>query len=545
MKAGRKSAFTPELGERLIRIFRDEGLTDAQAAKKVGVTERTLNNWKVQFPSFFQSLKEAKRDSDQEVEDALRHRAVGYSHPEEKIFVFEGMPIRVPTTKHYPPDTSAAIFWLSNRQPERWRRNGGEPTLPAPTPEQEEAAKNAMKARTFAEFCEKAGYPIPFAKQEEMRAFMMDDPDELPRMLLGSRGYGKTDYITILGAAFKIYQDRSYRVLILTKSKERNIAIVEEIRKALELNGVTFDKANLSLLRVAGLKGKDHSISAVTIKSVSLRGRHPDMVLFDDPVTEDDTSEATRKVAKKKWNETLKLVKNVGLIGQPAHKFDLYGELRGVVKTMEVPFGSIPELDHDLEAQRLAGVDEASIQASYFLKIANEGQTPFDSVKFLDTFPPFDNAVAFIDPSHEGGDFTAMSILGAYMQGVAVVGFAKKKAWNHCLDDLVKELVKYKVKRVAFETNALGDQPIIMLRELLTPYGIGVVGWRTISNKHSRILAAGAFAHQIFLSRESDKAYTDQVVQYEYKAKNDDAPDSLASGLEWIGLIRGKLKGAL
>jgi hypothetical protein len=43
------------------------------------------------------------------------------------------------------------------------------------------------------------------------------------------------------------------------------------------------------------------------------------------------------------------------------------------------------------------------------------------------------------------------------------------------------------------------------------------------------------------LSKESDTTYTNQVVQYEYKATNDDAPDSLATGLEWIGLIKGKL----
>ena len=27
----------------------------------------------------------------------------------------------VPTTKHYPPDTTAAIFWLKNRQKSKWR----------------------------------------------------------------------------------------------------------------------------------------------------------------------------------------------------------------------------------------------------------------------------------------------------------------------------------------------------------------------------------------------------------------------------------------
>ncbi len=27
----------------------------------------------------------------------------------------------VPTIKHYPPDTTACIFWLKNRQRDKWR----------------------------------------------------------------------------------------------------------------------------------------------------------------------------------------------------------------------------------------------------------------------------------------------------------------------------------------------------------------------------------------------------------------------------------------
>ncbi len=33
----------------------------------------------------------------------------------------EGKPVIVPTVKHYPPDTTACIFWLKNRQRDRWR----------------------------------------------------------------------------------------------------------------------------------------------------------------------------------------------------------------------------------------------------------------------------------------------------------------------------------------------------------------------------------------------------------------------------------------
>jgi hypothetical protein len=157
----------------------------------------------------------------------------------------------------------------------------------------------------------------------------------------------------------------------------------------------------------------------------------------------------------------------------------------------------------------------------------------------MDRFPIGASAVAFIDPSHEGGDYTAISIVRAYMDGVAVVGYTWKRAWNYCLDDILVQLNKFNVRKLAFETNSLGDLPIDMLRQAF-PH-VGVVGIRSNTNKHSRIMATGSYAHLIHLSKESDSQYLDQVVQYEYKAKHDDAPDSLASCLQWIGLIRGKL----
>lgn len=402
---------------------------------------------------------------------------------------------------------------------------------------QKKDAINAGKPKvSYPEFCRKAGYPDPFEKQIEMMEFGING--KVPRMILGSRGYGKTDYVTLLGVAYAVYlRGTEISFLILSKSKTRNTAMIGEIAKALTLNGVSLETENSTCVRVSGRTGKDHSVEVLTVGS-SFRGRHPDVIVMDDPVTEEDVSEATRALVERKYNEAFKLCPNIVIIGQPAHKFDLYAKLRKLLKLMELPHGTIPELDHDLEAQRLAGVDEASIQASYFLKILNEGTTPFDTIRYLDKFPTGDAAVAFIDPSHEGGDYTALTILKAHMQGVAVVGFAWKKAWNHCLDDMVDPLKKFGVQKLAFETNALGDMPITILRQTFP--GLGVVGRRSNTNKHSRILAAGAYAHLIHLSRESSRQYIDQVVQYEYKAKFDDAPDSLASALEWVGLIRGK-----
>jgi hypothetical protein len=392
----------------------------------------------------------------------------------------------------------------------------------------------SMPKKSFEEFCISAGYPRPYPKQIDMQHFAFDLND--PRLLLGSRGYGKTDYVTIMGVAYDCYLNQDTTNLIITKSKSRNTAIITEIKEALIKNGVALERENSNFIRTSGHQKKDHSVEVLTIKS-SFRGRHPRRVLMDDPVTEEDTSEAMRSLVKKKYDEAYKLCKNIVIIGQPAHKFDLYAELRPKLERLEIPFGSIPELDPDLDAMRLAGVSEASIEMSYHLKIPKEGSTAFDNINFIDSFPLGDS-VAFIDPSHEGGDCTAISALRAHFSGVAVEGYVFKKAWNHCLDDIAPILERLQVRRLAFETNALGDMPIKILRETFP--GIGVIGRRSSTNKHARIMAAGAYAHHIHLSKRSGQAYIDQVLQYEYRAKNDDAPDSLALCLEWLNLIKGK-----
>lgn len=395
----------------------------------------------------------------------------------------------------------------------------------------------APRLKTFTEFCVAAGYPAPYAKQIEMMEFGINK--EKPRMILGARGYGKTDYITILGTAYDVYLHKQESTnLIISKSRTRNAAMIAEIAHALISNGVDLEIENKSCVRIKKMIGKDHSVEAITIKT-SMRGRHPKRVLMDDPVTEEDVSEAMRVLVKRKYNEVLKLCDNVCVIGQPAHAYDLYAELRGIVNKMELPYQTIPELDHDLDAQRLAGVDEHSIRASYYLEISSEAGNPFEKINYIDEFPSKES-VAFVDPSFEGGDYTALTIMTAFGDGVAVVGYVWKKAWNHCIDEMIPHLIKHRVQRMAFETNSLGDQPIDLLHDLLKNTGIGVVGRKTIGNKHARIMAAGTFAHLIHLSKQSDRIYTNHVVQYEYKAKHDDAPDSLASCLEWIGLIRGK-----
>lgn len=411
------------------------------------------------------------------------------------------------------------------------------------------SAAPAERAKSFEEFCERAGYPMPFLKQVEMMRFGMSYGGA--KLLLGSRGYGKTDYVVILGTAYELAKDFWRSVdeknvpklsfLLVTKSDEKNAAIIDEVSKALAANGVPLEKDAASALRVKGLQGKDHSLSGTTIGSSSLRGRHPKKIIMDDPVTEEDVSEAVRRRAQRVYNEASKLTSDILVIGQPVHKFDLYETLRPLdkgIEKMEVAHGTIPELDHDLEAMEIAGVSPESISASYHLKVISEAGNPLENCKFIDKFPK-GSCVAFVDPSFEGGDYTAMSVVRQYFDGVAVFGKVWRRDWFNCVDDIQAVVSSKGVEKLCFETNSLGEQPIVLLRDLLE--GTGVVGRKSTGPKHSRILAAGAFAHLIHLAKDSDRRYIDQTTKYEYGAEHDDAPDSLASCLEWIGLIRGRM----
>lgn len=97
------------------------GAIDSQLADFFEVSEVTINTWKKEHPEFLESISEGKRVADADVEKSLYQRAMGYSHPEEKVFCNMGDITTHDTIKQYPPETAAAIFWLKNRKPKEWR----------------------------------------------------------------------------------------------------------------------------------------------------------------------------------------------------------------------------------------------------------------------------------------------------------------------------------------------------------------------------------------------------------------------------------------
>jgi transposase-like protein len=114
----------PKWNPRFIAIAREiakNGLTDEEVAATFGVSERTLRDWKKKHKPFATALRLSKEPPDKKVERSLFQRATGYSHSDVDIRVVNGQVVQTPIIKHYPPDTTAAIYWTKNRRPDRWR----------------------------------------------------------------------------------------------------------------------------------------------------------------------------------------------------------------------------------------------------------------------------------------------------------------------------------------------------------------------------------------------------------------------------------------
>lgn len=131
MTRGAPSKFDPKFvkqAEKLAAL----GATDREVADFLEISEATLYRWKVTQPDFCEALKVGKAAPDQRVVQSLYRRAVGYSFDSEKIFRYRGEIVRAEFVEHVPPDVTACIFWLKNRDPEAWRANpegGGDGAL--------------------------------------------------------------------------------------------------------------------------------------------------------------------------------------------------------------------------------------------------------------------------------------------------------------------------------------------------------------------------------------------------------------------------------
>jgi len=118
--SGKKiKSLSPELRiESVLQALGSLGLTNEEMAGVFGLSPSLFSTFLNDNPALYDLLQDAKEQPNRRVEASLYRRALGYQTRE--VVKAEGKPIRV-TIKDMAPDVIAAIFWLKNRDPKRWR----------------------------------------------------------------------------------------------------------------------------------------------------------------------------------------------------------------------------------------------------------------------------------------------------------------------------------------------------------------------------------------------------------------------------------------
>lgn len=119
-KGGRPSKYFSHVRPRLSTIegWTRNGLILEQVSHNLGVGLSNFMEYQKKYPELREALKRGREVSDLEVENALYKRAMGYTTVE---VIEEYGAVTKRTVKEIPPDTTAQIFWLKNRNPEAWR----------------------------------------------------------------------------------------------------------------------------------------------------------------------------------------------------------------------------------------------------------------------------------------------------------------------------------------------------------------------------------------------------------------------------------------
>ena len=118
MAKGKYHEWLSEDGLIKIQGWARDGLIDEQIAHNMGITTKTLYEWKNKYGEISEALKKCKEVIDRQVENALLKRALGYAYDET---TYEDGVETKRVIKEVAPDTTAQIFWLKNRKPAEWR----------------------------------------------------------------------------------------------------------------------------------------------------------------------------------------------------------------------------------------------------------------------------------------------------------------------------------------------------------------------------------------------------------------------------------------
>lgn len=123
---GRPTKYEGDKTDTQVYKFALLGLTDKEMANLLDISESTFNKWKLDFPTFSESVNDGKEKADAEVASKLFERACGAEWEEEQAIKVKVAKDKeeikiIKIKKKAAPDTGAQSLWLTNRRDKNWK----------------------------------------------------------------------------------------------------------------------------------------------------------------------------------------------------------------------------------------------------------------------------------------------------------------------------------------------------------------------------------------------------------------------------------------
>lgn len=293
--------------------------------------------------------------------------------------------------------------------------------------------------------------------------------------------------------------------------------------KDIEFTTETQNELNLNLnTAVSGT----NQLVAMGIGS-SITGKHFDYIFTDDIVNIDDrTSKAERDKTKLIYNELQNIKNRGGRIfntGTPWHKDDCFSLMPNLKKFDCYTTGLITkEQIQDIKSKLLPSL----FAANYELRHIASEDVIFENPNLGADEYKVEQGIGHIDAAYEGEDYTAFTMVKQSAGKFYVFG----KLWRKHVIDVENEILRLAKNRNCGKIHNEENADKGFLRRDLEEKGARVELYHESQNKYIKIVTfLKAVWQNVIFTKDTDKEYIQQILDYNENAEHDDAPDSLSS----------------